>query len=99
MIQRACEKQAEIRAYLLSLDLGSASTQLPRQDHLTTDDWRLLNDIQHVLEPIYSLTMRTQGHTHGGIHGHSWELMTGMEFESWNTSKSGKPSMTTLLRN
>lgn len=59
MIKRAWEKQAEIRAYLLSLDLGSTSTHLPRQDYLTTDDWRLLNDIQYVLEPIYSLTMRT----------------------------------------
>lgn len=90
MIKRAWEKQAEIRAYLLSLDLSSASTQLPRQDYLTTDDWRLLNDIQHVLEPIYSLTMRTQGHAHSGIHGHLWELMTGMEFvlehlEEWKT--------------
>jgi hypothetical protein len=80
MIKRAWEKQAEIRAYLLSLELGTASSQLPRQDHLTIDDWRLLNDIQHVLEPIYSLTMRTQGHVHSGSHGHLWELMTGMEF-------------------
>ena len=80
MIKRAWEKQAEIRAYLLSLDLGSTSSQLPRQDHLTTEDWRLLNDIQYVLEPIYSLTMRTQGHAYSGSHGHLWELMTGMEF-------------------
>ncbi|KAL2147135.1 hypothetical protein VTI28DRAFT_565 [Corynascus sepedonium] len=80
MIKRAQEKQAEIRAYLLSLDLGSGSAQLPWEDCLTTDDWRLLNDIQHVLEPIYNLTMRTQGHTYGGIHGQLWELMTGMEF-------------------
>lgn len=80
MIKSAQEKQAEIRAYLPGLDLGSGSTQLPWEDCLTADDWRLLNDIQHVLEPIYNLTMRTQGHAYGGIHGQLWELMTGMEF-------------------
>ena len=80
MIKRAWEKQVEIQAYLLTLDFSSASSQLHRQDYLTIDDWRLLNDVQHVLEPIYSLTMRTQGYAHGGSHGKLWELMTGMEF-------------------
>ena len=79
MIKRAWEKQAEIRAYLLSLDLDNPSSQL-RQDHLTTDDWRLLNDVLHVLEPIYSLTIRTQGYASSGGHGQLWELLTGMEY-------------------
>ena len=45
MIKRAWEKQVEIRAYLLTLDFSSASSQLHRQDYLTIDDWRLLNDV------------------------------------------------------
>jgi hypothetical protein len=91
MIKRAWKKRAHITAYLMALELdGSAAARIPSEDQLSTEDWRLLGEIQHILEPIYDMTMRTQGWAKGNGHGQLWEVMTGMEFlldhlEAWKS--------------
>ncbi|RFN41322.1 ribonuclease h-like protein [Fusarium flagelliforme] len=47
---------------------------------LKADDWRLLAEIKHILEPFYLQTMRTQGWGSEGGNGRLWEVMTGMEY-------------------
>jgi hypothetical protein len=47
---------------------------------LKGDDWRLLTEIKHILEPFYLQTMRTQGWGSEGGNGRLWEVMTGMEY-------------------
>jgi hypothetical protein len=80
MIERAWQKQADIQAYIMTLDmLPDKHSRILDEDRLTTDDWRLLGELQHILEPIYLLTMRTQGWVKGDGHGQLWEVMTGME--------------------
>jgi hypothetical protein len=91
MIKRAWKKRAHVTAYLMALELdGSATARIPSEDQLSTEDWRLLGEIQQVLEPIYDMTMRTQGWAKGNGHGQLWEVMTGMEFlldhlEAWKS--------------
>jgi hypothetical protein len=80
MIKRAWEKQSHIQSFIMALELDPTATKIPPEDQLHAEDWRLLAEIQHVLEPIYKLTMRTQGWAKGDSHGQLWEVMTGMEY-------------------
>ncbi|KAI8404300.1 hypothetical protein FOFC_15795 [Fusarium oxysporum] len=58
MIPRALVKQGDIRAFLVHPEVEK---WLPEADMLKGDDWRLLAEIKHILEPFYLQTMRTQG--------------------------------------
>ena len=97
MIERAWKKQSEINSFIMSLELGAdPSKRVPPDDQLTPDDWKVLGEIRHMLEPIYSLTMRTQGWGEGSGHGRLWEVITGMEFilehlEDWKALYDEEP--------
>ncbi|KAF5696988.1 transposase [Fusarium mundagurra] len=77
MISRALVKQGDIRAFLVHPEVEK---WLPEADMLKGDDWRLLTEIKHILEPFYLQTMRTQGWGSEGGNGRLWEVMTGMEY-------------------
>jgi hypothetical protein len=77
MISRALVKQGDIRAFLAHPEVEK---WLPEADLLKGDDWRLLEEIKHILEPFYLQTMRTQGWGSEGGNGRLWEVMTGMEY-------------------
>ena len=86
MVARAWKKRGEIEAFISKLDVTAHRDQrLPAEDHLSSDDWLLLGEIQNILEPLYALTMETQGWPrHGQLH----LVMTGIEyilthFEAW----------------
>ncbi|KAF6525709.1 hypothetical protein HZS61_011504 [Fusarium oxysporum f. sp. conglutinans] len=81
MIERALLKQSELNSFIQELGLeADASRRVPTADILTSDDWKVLREVSHILEPIYNMTMRTQGWGTSGGHGRLWEVMTGMEF-------------------
>ncbi|KAJ0126493.1 hypothetical protein HZ326_30403 [Fusarium oxysporum f. sp. albedinis] len=81
MIERALVKQSELNSFIQELGLeADASKRVPKADILTSDDWKVLREVSHVLEPVYNMTMRTQGWGTSGGHGRLWEVMTGMEF-------------------
>ncbi|KAF5267591.1 hypothetical protein FOXYS1_1530 [Fusarium oxysporum] len=81
MIERALIKQSELNSFIQELGLGTdASKRVLTADILTSDDWKVLREVSHILEPIYNMTMRTQGRGTSGGHGRLWEVMTGMEF-------------------
>ncbi|KAM6513179.1 hypothetical protein FALCPG4_18921 [Fusarium falciforme] len=81
MIERALIKQSELNSFIQELGLeADASRRVPTADILTSDDWKVLREASHILEPIYNMTMRTQGWGTSGGHGRLWEVMTGMEF-------------------
>ncbi|RYC80249.1 hypothetical protein BFJ63_vAg16870 [Fusarium oxysporum f. sp. narcissi] len=81
MIERALIKQSELNSFIQELGLeADASRRVPTADILTSDDWKVLREVSHILEPIYNMTMRTQGWGTSGGHGRLWEAMTGMEF-------------------
>ncbi len=62
MIRRAWEKQSHIQAYLVALEVeGSVSSRIAAEDYLHPGDWRILGEIQNALEPLYQMTMWTQG--------------------------------------
>ncbi len=81
MIKRAWEKQSDIQAYMTALEIDAPITgRIPREDYLHPDDWRLLGEIQHALEPLYQMTMWTQGRNNAEGNGQLWGHLTGMEF-------------------
>ncbi|KAH7471327.1 hypothetical protein FOMA001_g12965 [Fusarium oxysporum f. sp. matthiolae] len=81
MIERALVKQSELNSFIQDLGLeADASKRVPMADILTSDDWKVLREVSHILEPIYNMTMRTQGWGTSGGHGRLWEVMTGMEY-------------------
>uniref|UniRef100_A0A8H7K3R1 AC transposase n=1 Tax=Bionectria ochroleuca TaxID=29856 RepID=A0A8H7K3R1_BIOOC len=81
MIERALVKQSELNSFIQELGLeADASRRVPTADILTSDDWKVLREVSHILEPVYNMTMRTQGWGTSGGHGRLWEVMTGMEF-------------------
>ncbi|KAM5529549.1 transposase-like protein [Fusarium oxysporum f. sp. phaseoli] len=81
MIERALVKQSELNSFIPELGLeADASKRVPIADILTSDDWKVLREVSHILEPVYNMTMRTQGWGISGGHGRLWEAMTGMEF-------------------
>jgi hypothetical protein len=81
MIERALVKQSELNSSIQELGLeADASKRVPTADVLTSDDWKVLREVSHILEPVYNMTMRTQGWGTSGGHGRLWEVMTGMEF-------------------
>jgi hypothetical protein len=81
MIERALVKQSELNSFIQELGLeADASKRVPTADILTSDDWKVLREVSHILEPVYNMTMRTQGWGTSRGHGRLWEVMTGMEF-------------------
>jgi hypothetical protein len=96
MVERALLKQSELNSYIQDLGLeAEASKRVPAADVLTSDDWKVLREVRHILEPIYHMTMRTQGWGTSGGHGRLWEVMTGMEFildhlEDWKALYAGR---------
>ncbi|KAF5261576.1 hypothetical protein FOXYS1_7734 [Fusarium oxysporum] len=77
MMSRALVKQGDIRAFLVHPEVEK---WLPEADMLKGDDWRLLAEIKHIVEPFYLQTMRTQGWGSEGGNGRLWEVMTGVEY-------------------
>jgi hypothetical protein len=62
MIERALIKQSELYNFIQDLGLeADASKRVPMADILTSDDWKALRKVSHILEPTYNMTMRTQG--------------------------------------
>ncbi|KAJ0126955.1 Uncharacterized protein HZ326_29941 [Fusarium oxysporum f. sp. albedinis] len=62
MIERALIKQSQLNSFIQELGLeADASKRVPMADILTSDDWKVLREVSHILEPIYNMTMRTQG--------------------------------------
>ncbi|EAQ87600.1 hypothetical protein CHGG_04219 [Chaetomium globosum CBS 148.51] len=70
MIERAVRKRDDINSFILELDLESdGDKRIPDADKLTTDDWKALIEIKTILEPLYKLTIKTQG---WGQSGNKW---------------------------
>ncbi|RKK90542.1 hypothetical protein BFJ68_g16425 [Fusarium oxysporum] len=89
MIERALRKQTDIRAFLFAIqEEENEARRIPADDILSSEDWRVLGEVNEILKPIYLQTMRTQGWGKGDRHGRLWEVLIGMEyllehFEDW----------------
>ncbi|KAM5529017.1 transposase-like protein [Fusarium oxysporum f. sp. phaseoli] len=89
MIERALRKQTDIRAYIFALEgEKDEEKRIPADDILSNEDWRVLDEVNEILTPLYHQTMRTQGWGKGDSHGRLWEVLVGMEyllehFEDW----------------
>jgi hypothetical protein len=98
MVERALLKQSELNSYIQDLGLeADASKRVPAADVLTSDDWKVRREVRYILEPIYHMTMRTQGWGTSRGHGRLWEVMTGMEFildhlEDWKALYGERPA-------
>jgi hypothetical protein len=81
MLNRAITKRDDLSSFILKLQVETdASRKIPAADVLTSDDWRVLEEVREILQPLYLQTMRTQGWGNGAGHGRLWEVMTGMEY-------------------
>jgi hypothetical protein len=81
MIERALIKQSELNNFIQELGLeADASRRVPMADILTSDNWKVLREVSHILEPIYNITIRTQGWDISGGHSRLWEVIIEMEF-------------------
>jgi hypothetical protein len=89
MIERALRKQTDIRAFLFAIqEEENEARRIPADDILSSENWRVLGEVNEILKPIYLQTMRTQGWGKGDSHGRLWEVLIGMEyllehFEDW----------------
>ncbi|KAG8673969.1 hypothetical protein FPOAC2_07379 [Fusarium poae] len=91
MIERAFRKQTDIRAFIFATqEEEDGARRIPAEDILSSEDWRVLGEVNEILKPIYLQTMRTQGWGKGDSHSHGrlWEVVIGMEyllehFEDW----------------
>ncbi|EAQ87601.1 hypothetical protein CHGG_04220 [Chaetomium globosum CBS 148.51] len=81
MIERAVRKRNDINSFILELDLESdGDKRIPDADKLTTDDWKALIEIKTILEPLYKLTIKTQGWGQSGTSGRLSDVLMGMEY-------------------
>jgi hypothetical protein len=97
MIDRAIKKRNELSSFILQLELAEPSWRLPAADALTADDWKVLTEIRAILEPLYKLTMESQGWGAGTEGGRLWGVLTGMEyllahFEEWKVLYDNDPA-------
>ncbi|KAF6515840.1 hypothetical protein HZS61_004581 [Fusarium oxysporum f. sp. conglutinans] len=81
MIERALRKQTDIRAFLFAIqEEENEARRIPTDDILSSEDWRVLGEVNQILKPIYLQTMRTEGWGKGDSHGRLWEVLIGMEY-------------------
>jgi hypothetical protein len=81
MIERALRKRDDINSFVSGLDLESDDDKrIPDADKLTADDWKSLIEIKTILEPLYKLTMKTQGWGVAGTNGRLSDVLMGMEY-------------------
>ncbi|KAG7000867.1 putative AC transposase [Fusarium oxysporum f. sp. conglutinans] len=74
MIERAWRKQTDIRAFIFATqEEEDGARRIPAEDILSSEDWRVLGEVNEILKPIYLQTMRTQGWGKGDSHGRLWE--------------------------
>jgi hypothetical protein len=54
MIERALRKQTDIRAFIFATQEEEDGTRrFPAEDILSSEDWRVLGEINEILKPIY----------------------------------------------
>jgi hAT family C-terminal dimerisation region len=58
----------------------SKDKRLPEEDSLTEEDWRVLCEIHHILEPFFYQTKYTEGRAKSAVHGCIWETLPSIEF-------------------
>lgn len=78
MIERAWKKHADIQSYVYRLEAEGDGPD--EEDKLTIGEWKLLGELQQILEPIFRLKMETLGRRKKGNRPCLWEVMTGMEY-------------------
>ena len=70
MIDRAIKKQADIQVFVLQSTMEKEKyKRVDVEDHLTTEDWRVLTEVLSHLKPFYDMTMRLQSRAKEGHHG------------------------------
>ncbi|KZL65794.1 transposase-like protein [Colletotrichum incanum] len=81
MVKRAITKKVELQAFLLAnQDSEEEAQRIPAADLLSPEDWKVLCEILHILEPFYLQTKRLEGWGKGDGHGRLWEVQVGMEY-------------------
>ena len=81
MINRAMKKQADIQVFvLLSANEKEKYKRVDLEDHLTTEDWRVLTEVLTHLKPFNDMTLYLQSRAKEGHHGTLWEGLPAMEF-------------------
>ncbi|OLL22349.1 hypothetical protein NEOLI_005044 [Neolecta irregularis DAH-3] len=81
MLTRALQKRHEIDSFIARCEVErEVYKRVPREDHLSQDDWLLLTEIAEMLKPFYDSTMRHQSRAEQGHHGAIWEVLPNIEF-------------------
>ncbi|KAJ3577745.1 hypothetical protein NPX13_g2821 [Xylaria arbuscula] len=94
MIKCAILKQSDIQIFLSrNFSEVNPQKQIPIEDHLGIEDWRLLTELKDILEPLYHQTLQTQGWSKQGSHGALWEVLIGMDLQQRTESLSDKSKL------
>lgn len=80
MIDRALKKRANIDKFIENSILEVGSKALPREDKLTNEDWRVLQETCRILKPFYDQTQRLQSRASAGHHGSIWEAYPSCDY-------------------
>jgi hypothetical protein len=79
IIKHALVKQSKLNSFIQELGLeADASKRVPIADILTSNDWKVLREVSHILN--YNMMIRTQGWGISRGHSQLWEVITGIEF-------------------
>ncbi|KAM5527243.1 transposase-like protein [Fusarium oxysporum f. sp. phaseoli] len=80
MIDKALRKQTHVGAFLFALqEEQDEARRIPADDMLSSEDWRVLGEVNEILKPTCLQTMRAHGWGKNDGHGRLWEVLVGME--------------------
>jgi uncharacterized protein with ATP-grasp and redox domains len=69
IIDKAIKKKKDIQTFVLRLSLEKERyKQVNTEDHLSTEDWRVLAEILSHLKPFHEMTMRLQSRAKKAHH-------------------------------
>src|SRR6185312_11915453 len=54
--------------------------RLPNRDHLLDENWRVISEIHHKLQPFFYQTKHLEGRAPNASHGAIWEALPSMEY-------------------
>jgi hypothetical protein len=70
MLTRALQKRHEIDSFIAKCEVErEVYKRVPKEDHLSQDNWLLLTETTEMLKPFYDSTMRHQSRAKQGHHG------------------------------
>ena len=81
MMDRALKMRRSITLMIAACESDSdEDRRVPNRDHLLDEDWRVISEIHHILQPFFYQTKHLEGRAPNASHGAIWEALPSMEY-------------------